>query len=65
MNHKSIWNKLTKKELVHVIEDCLVDDPIKVFSDTRKAQIELQKRSSSSSIPCFDCRRIARKLGIE
>ena len=59
-NHKSIWNRLTKKELVHVIEDCLVKDPIKRFKETRNAQIEMEKRLGGCA--CRQCRLIAKKL---
>ncbi len=61
--YTSIWNKLTKKELVHVIENCLVINPIQKFKETRKQQIDTEK--TFNNISCWDCELIARKLGIE
>ncbi len=58
--NRSIWNKLSKKELVHVIENCLVDDPLYVFNETRKAQKEMEQ--GKKTIACFECRIIAKNL---
>jgi hypothetical protein len=63
MKHRSIWNKLTKKELVHVIENCLVNDPLQSLIETRAAQEEMGKETSAE--PCWECKRIAKKLGLE
>ena len=62
---KSIWAKLTKAELIHVIEECLVNDALHEFKKTRKAQKEFQKLSVTKRETCFECRTIAIKLGIE
>lgn len=62
--HRSIWNKLSKKELVHVIEMGLVDDPLKIFKETRKEHLQMEAASPRTTA-CWECRFIARKLGIE
>lgn len=62
MKHRSIWNKLTKSELVHVIETCLVRDAIEEFKKTRSYQISKDKKGFTC---CWDCKLIAKKLGIE
>jgi len=61
--HKSIWNKLTKKELVHIIENALVNDPLKAFQETRKAQLRLEAANGEHC--CWECTFIAKKLGIK
>jgi hypothetical protein len=58
--HISIWNKLSKKELVHVIEDTLVNDPLKAFKETRIAQLEMERKNNN--IACWECRIIAKNL---
>lgn len=60
--HKSIWNKLTKKELVHVIEETLVNDPLTAFQETRKEQLRLEENGGHC---CWECTFIAKKLGIK
>ena len=50
-----------EKELVHVIEDCLVKDPMKEFKKTRNAQIEMEMRLGGCA--CRQCRLIAKNLG--
>jgi len=62
MKHRSIWNKLTKKELVHVIENCLVDDPIQTMMETRNALLEMEQ---NGGVCCWECRHIAKKLGMK
>ena len=62
MKKMGIWNRLTKKKLVHVIEDCLVSEPMKRFRETRKAQIEMEMRLGGCA--CRQCRLIAGKLGL-
>lgn len=61
---KSIFRKLTKEELIHLIEFGLVNDPIKKFKKTREKQIE-SVAANPNRIPCFECQQIAKKLGLE
>lgn len=61
---KSIFQKLTKEELIHLIEYVLVNNPIKEFKKTRKKQIE-SVAVNPNMIPCFECQQIAKKLGLE
>ena len=63
MKHRSIWNKLLKKELVHVIENCLVDDPIQTMMKIRNAQLEMELEGGG--VCCWECRHIAKKLGMK
>lgn len=58
--HKSIFNKLTKRELVHLVESL---DGEKKFKVMREFQIHEKDRSGMEA--CWDCRIIARKLGFE
>ena len=64
-NHKSIFNRLTKKELVHLVERGDEDAALSDFKKLRKDQIEMKENSSSKVETCWDCRFIAKKLGIE
>lgn len=63
MKHRSIWNKLTKKELVHVIENCLVDDPIQTMMKIRNAQLEMELKGGE--VCYWECNHIAKKLGMK
>jgi hypothetical protein len=63
-HHKSIFNKLTKKQLVHLIEG----DDGKAVMDVFRANRKIQKEHDAkpgAMISCLECRMIARKLGIE
>lgn len=53
---------MTKKELVHVIENCLVDDPIQTMMETRNALLEMEQ---NGGVCCWECRHIAKKLGMK
>lgn len=64
-NHKSIFNRLTKKELVHLVEKGDGSEALSDFQKLRKEQIEMKEQSSSKVETCWDCRFIAKKLGIE
>ena len=58
------WQKkLTKKELAHVKEWC--GGTLASFKRNRKEQHEQEAEHPISFMPCFDCKMIARKLGIE
>jgi hypothetical protein len=60
--HKSIFNKLTKKELVHLIEKGSEQEALREFKILRA----FQKKGDSSGVEaCFECKHIAQKLGIE
>ena len=61
--HKSIWNKLTKKELVHIIERGNPDAALEDFKKLRKSQIKIGIEHHNEA--CWDCRFIAKKLEIE
>lgn len=62
MKHKSIWNKLSKKELVHILEMGLVDDPLGKFMETRNAQLTMELQTNN--VTCWECKFIAAKLGL-
>lgn len=63
MKHKSILNKLTKKELVHLIEKGQPDHALDDFKVMRTRQ--RASREKDGFEPCWECRFIARKLGLE
>lgn len=56
--HKSVLNKLTKKELVHVLES-ICDDPVRKILTIRKKQEKLMRFGNE---PCLECKHIAMKL---
>lgn len=62
--HKSILNKLTKKELVHFIERGHPERALDDFITMRRKQIA-QKEKEGGMEACWECRFIARKLGLE
>jgi len=55
--------KLTKKELVHVIEDC--GGTLEGFKRNREKQLEMVQKNPDGMEPCWDCKFIAKKLGLE
>jgi len=55
--------KLDKEELLHLIDLGLTD--IDKFIDVRHEQKRMKGKSDSGIEPCWDCRMIAIKLGIE
>lgn len=58
------WQKkLTKKELAHVKEWC--GGTLASFKRSRKEQNEELAAHPISFMPCWECRSIALKLGIE
>jgi hypothetical protein len=60
---KMKWQKrITKKELKHVKEMC--GGTLQAFKQTREQQRKDKARNPDIE-PCWDCRRIARKLGLE
>lgn len=53
---------LTKKEQRHLTKDAGVNS-MAAFLRTRKNQLELKQGTLIE--PCFECRHIAKKLGLE
>lgn len=62
--NRSIWNKLTKKELVHIIQYVPEQSFLEQFRQLRARQVKIQEGKGDCE-PCWDCRIIAKKLGIE
>lgn len=58
--HKSIFNKLTKRELVHLVESLDGEEKFKAIRE-----FQIRRKDKSELEPCWDCRIIARKLGFE
>ena len=60
-------SKLTKKELQHVRE--WGGRTLAGFKHNRAVQLEMKARDEANGFrntePCWDCRTIARKLGLE
>ena len=63
--HKSIFNRLTKKQLVHLIESGSEKQALQEFKNMRDKQRQSDKENPAGMESCFECRMIARKLGIE
>ena len=61
--HKSIFNKLTKKELVHLVEKGSPERALSDFKVMRKRQIAQKEKEGLEA--CWECRFIARKLGVD
>jgi hypothetical protein len=58
------WQKkLTKTEMRHLKETIGTRPTLEAFRNNRKGQLEF--RGAGDIEPCWDCRRIAQKLGIE
>ena len=57
-------DKLTKKELKHM-KDIAGCHSLKTFKENRKGQIQMRESGKFDREPCFDCRSIALKLGLE
>jgi hypothetical protein len=58
------WHKkLTMKEIRHVNEFC--GGTLQGIKNTREGQRLARIKSPTAAEPCWDCRMIARKLGIE
>jgi len=55
-------NELSKDELVHLVESCLssVVDALK-----RNREHQREREKEGPMLGCWDCKMIARKLGIE
>jgi hypothetical protein len=60
-------DKLTEEELKHVKEWC--GGTLDAFKKNRVVQLEIKNRNTAQGYlntePCWICRRIAKKLGIE
>lgn len=61
--HKSVLNKLTKKELVHFIERGSPEHALDSFIVMRRKQIAQKGKEGTEA--CWECRFIAKKLGME
>lgn len=58
------WQKkLTKKEMKHLRETC--DGPPTLAALRRNREHQRQQKGESGIEPCWDCRLIAKKLGLE
>lgn len=56
-------SKLTKKEIQHLLDFGI--SSCEDLKKTRAIQIEHMKRNPECVEPCWDCRTIAHKLGLE
>lgn len=56
-------NVLNKKELIHLLETLVERDIETAFRKNRTSQKEMKEKGGVE--PCWDCRFIAKKLGIE
>jgi len=58
------FEELSKEELVHILTEIIgVTEVFQKVKDCRKAQKFLEERSKT--VCCWECRSIARKLGLE
>lgn len=62
--HKSIFNRLTKKELVHLVEVGSERDALFDFKKLRSSQKASAKKYDGVE-SCWECSTIAKKLGVD
>lgn len=58
----ALFKDLTKKELKH-LKDEAGCTTLKTFKLTAATHVEMRKTSKTE--PCYECKNIARKLGLE
>ena len=64
------WRKLTKKEIIHIVEGMKSDEQIiDSIKDNRQEQKKIMAIPNRSvqvgREPCWECRIIAQRLGLE